>query len=115
MLLYLANVRTSTIMLTGRWKSDAFLLYLRKNIKEFTEGVTSSMISQPDVFFSISSTSNSGGSNDLPRRQLADRDDPRVPHADSISSTLRFNGPGNSENTSSAAAHFIAPALRIWG
>ena len=28
MLLYLANVRTSTIMLLGRWHSDAFLLYL---------------------------------------------------------------------------------------
>ena len=115
MLLYLANVRTSTIMLIGRWKSDAFLLYLRKNIKEFTEGVTSSMLSQPDVFFSLTST-NSGNNNDLPHRQLADRDDPRVPHADSISSAPRFNGPGNRKNTSSAATpHFIAPALRIWG
>ena len=30
MLLYLSNVRTSTIMLLGRWKSDAFLLYLQQ-------------------------------------------------------------------------------------
>lgn len=53
MLLYLANVRTSTIMLIGRWKSDAFLLYIRRQVKEFTEGVTLRMIDQSDTFFSI--------------------------------------------------------------
>ena len=48
MLLYLAQVRTSTIMLLGRWKSDAFLLYLRRQVKEFTDGIADTMTSQPE-------------------------------------------------------------------
>ena len=88
MLLYLANVRTSTIMLLGRWKSDAFLLYLRRQVKEFTEGVTHQMTSQPDIFFNIPSQPI----NDLPNCHQANRDNPMTSNIDSTASTARFNG-----------------------
>ena len=51
MLLYLArNVRTSIIMLLGQWKSDALLLYLQCQVKELTEGVTSTIQHVPFHF-----------------------------------------------------------------
>ena len=110
MLLYLANVRTSTIMLLGRWKSDAFLLYLRRQVKEFTEGVTHQMTSQPDLFFNIPTNPT----DDLPSRQRADRFDPMTSNTNSTASIARFNGLALRGNTS----HFNAnhtPAMHIWG
>lgn len=44
MLLYLAKVRTPTLMLLGRWASDAVLLYIRKQVLEFSEGITEEML-----------------------------------------------------------------------
>ena len=112
MLLYLAEVRTSTIMLLGRWKSDAFLLYLRKQVKEFTKGISSTMTNQPSTFLTIPSQR----STDLPNRHTADRDDPMTMNANSIASHARFHGPGSTGNTSSATAnHQHPPAFRIWG
>ena len=43
MAMYLANVPVFTIMLIGRWSSDAFLLYIRKQVQEFTRGVSALM------------------------------------------------------------------------
>ena len=40
MLMYLAKEPVYTIMLVGRWSSDAFLAYIKKQIKEFTRGVS---------------------------------------------------------------------------
>ena len=37
-------------MLTGRWSSDAFLAYIEKQVKEFTQGVSSRML-QHDTFY----------------------------------------------------------------
>jgi hypothetical protein len=53
MLLYLAKIPTATIMLLGRWKSDAFLLYLRRQVQEFAEGLSNAMMSMPDMFHNI--------------------------------------------------------------
>jgi hypothetical protein len=53
MLLYLAKVPTPTIMLLGRWKSDAFLLYLRRQVQEFAEGLSNAMMSMPTMFHNI--------------------------------------------------------------
>ena len=111
MLLYLSNVRTSTIMLVGRWKSDAFLLYLRRQVKEFTDGISNQMTSLPDTFFNIASSTNN---NDLPSRQRADIDDPMTSNVNSTASRARFNGLALRENTS----HFHrnhAPAFNVWG
>lgn len=44
MMLYLTKARTATIMEIGRWASDAFLLYIRKQVLEFSRGLTEQMI-----------------------------------------------------------------------
>ena len=48
----LNNVPTYTIMLVGRWSSDAFLRYIRQQVQEFTSGVSAKMI-QTNSFFSV--------------------------------------------------------------
>jgi hypothetical protein len=52
MAMYLAGVPVFTIMLLGRWSSDAFLRYIRKQVKEFSAGVSQMMIRQ-DNFYTI--------------------------------------------------------------
>jgi hypothetical protein len=52
MAMYLAGVPVFTIMLLGRWSSDAFLRYIRKQVKEFSKGITNKMI-QNETFFTI--------------------------------------------------------------
>ena len=46
MAMYLSpkRVPTYTIMLQGRWCSDAFLRYIRKQVTEFSIGVSEAMI-----------------------------------------------------------------------
>ena len=101
MLLYLAEVRTSTIMLLGRWKSDAFLLYLRRQVKEFTQGVTEAMTSQPNMFFQI------------PGLIRSQQDDPLVPHNDSIATINRFNG--TTKGKSGRSDPIFRQAMNVWG
>ena len=57
MFLHLAGVQVYFIMLIGRWKSDAFLLYLRQQVNEFTEGVSKAMVSSHtgNSFFTVPS------------------------------------------------------------
>ena len=50
MMLYLAREPIYTIMLLGRWSSDAFLTYIEKQVKEFTTGVSTRML-RHDTFF----------------------------------------------------------------
>ena len=44
MALYLAGVPVFSIMLVGRWSSTAFLKYIRKQVQEFLQGISSKMI-----------------------------------------------------------------------
>ena len=44
MAMYLARVPVYTIMLLGRWSSDAFLLYIRKQVEQFSHNVSVRMI-----------------------------------------------------------------------
>ena len=67
MAMYLDNTPTYTIMLLGRWSSDAFLRYIRKQIQEFSDGVSAGMIRMRN-FYTIP---------DLARH--SNRDDPRTP------------------------------------
>jgi hypothetical protein len=53
MVMYLAGVPVFTNMLLGRWSSDAFLHYIRKQVKEFSSGISNKMI-QNENFFTIS-------------------------------------------------------------
>jgi len=54
MAMYLAKVPVYTIMLLGHWSSDAFLRYIRRQVKEFSKGVSQRMIMN-EKFFTISS------------------------------------------------------------
>jgi hypothetical protein len=55
--MYLNNVPVCTIMLLGRWSSDAFLLYIRKQVEQFSRNVSSQMIQQP-TFHHITADAN---------------------------------------------------------
>ena len=44
MAMYLDDVPVYTIMLIGRWSSDAFLLYIRKQVEQFSHNVSNRMI-----------------------------------------------------------------------
>ena len=96
-------------MLLGRWKSYAFLLYLRRQVKEFTQDVTTQMGAQPDLFFTIPSESA-----DIPHQQASDRDDPRTSNPDSIASHSQFNGLPHKLGTANINP-LRPPALRVWG
>jgi hypothetical protein len=48
--MYLAGVPVFTIMLMGRWSSDAFLCYIRKQVKEFSSGISKRMITNEKIF-----------------------------------------------------------------
>ena len=41
MTMYLGEIPVYAIQLIGRWKSDSFMKYLRKQIKQFTLGISS--------------------------------------------------------------------------
>jgi hypothetical protein len=53
MAMYLNGIPVYTIMLLGRWSSDAFLRYIRKQVTEFSKGVARKMIQRP-VYFHVS-------------------------------------------------------------
>ena len=55
MALYLSRWPVSTIMLLGRWSSDAFLLYIRRQVQEFSAGVSADMVSQDTFFYNTRS------------------------------------------------------------
>jgi hypothetical protein len=50
MAMYLTGVPVFTIMLLGRWSSDAFLCYIRRQVQEFSSGVSSRMIASANFF-----------------------------------------------------------------
>jgi hypothetical protein len=56
MAMYLAGVPVFTIMLLGHWSSDAFLRYIRKQVKQFSRDISDKMI-QNEIFFTIPSAS----------------------------------------------------------
>jgi hypothetical protein len=56
MAMYLSGVPIYTIMLLGRWSSDAFLRYIRKQVKEFSKDISRKMLTK-DQFFTIPTTS----------------------------------------------------------
>lgn len=52
MAMYLAHVPDTTIQLIGRWKSAAFMRYIREQVDCFTSNISAQMIST-DSFFTI--------------------------------------------------------------
>lgn len=51
MAMYLAGVPVFTIMLIGRWSSDAFLRYIRRQVLQFSAGVSRRMVSDQSTDF----------------------------------------------------------------
>jgi hypothetical protein len=74
--LFLANHSTERIMLMGRWKSQAFLVYIRPQVIEWTNNMSGDMIRHDSY-------------TDASGLDMADPNIARVP-------TRRFNGPDNS-------------------
>jgi hypothetical protein len=64
MAMYLQGIPVYVIMLLGRWSSDAFLRYIRRNVQEFSRGVSQKMIANP-LYFTVPS---------------AELEDPRAPN-----------------------------------
>jgi hypothetical protein len=89
MAMYLNGIPVYTIMLLGRWSSDAFLWYIRKQVTEFSKGVARRMIQRP-VYHHVSH---------------ATREDPRTHNPQS--STANF-GIGNHGNDA------IRGAFAVW-
>ena len=52
MALFLAGVPVLTIMIIGRWRSDAFLRYIRKQVAMFSQNLTDKML-QVNSFFTM--------------------------------------------------------------
>jgi hypothetical protein len=75
MALFLMNHSTERIMLLGRWKSDAFLVYIRPQVLEWTNNMSKDMILH-DSFLDVSGF---------------DQHDPDLPRG----RPRRFNGPDN--------------------
>jgi hypothetical protein len=55
--MYLAGVPVFTIMMLGCWSSDAFLRYIRNQVKEFSTGISKKMI-QNENFSTVPPASN---------------------------------------------------------
>ena len=94
MALYLAKRPVSTIMLLGRWCSDAFLLYTRQQVQEVSSGISADMVSQMS-FFTIP---------DLEEHDL----DPHTRNSQSFANTISLNGPN------AVTSHAQRPAMHVW-
>jgi hypothetical protein len=88
MAMYLNGIPVYTIMLLGRWSSDAFLRYIRKQVTEFSKGVARKMIQRP-VYFHVSH---------------AEHDDPRTHNR--LSSAAN-SGMGHSGNDATRGAFAV--------
>jgi hypothetical protein len=66
--MYLAGVPVYTIMLIGRWSSDAFLRYIRKQVEQFSKDVAQRMLTHRS-FKTIPDLTTWSVSNDDPRQR----------------------------------------------
>ena len=64
--LFLMNHPVAKIMILGRWSSDAFLVYIRPQVLEWTNQMSSDMI-RNDSFFDASDSRRSGADDPLMR------------------------------------------------
>jgi hypothetical protein len=79
MAMYLNGIPVYTIMLLGRWSSDAFLRYICKQVTEFSKGVARKMIQRP-VYYHVSH---------------ADREDPRAHNRQAATANHGMGNRGN--------------------
>ena len=103
MALYLAKALVVTIMHVGRWSSDAFLLYIRRQVQEFSKDLTSHMVNSAQ-FFTIPDETE----EELDF-ETHDFYDPRTQNPNSLASLIRLSGPNGS------APRAPATAFHVWG
>ena len=93
MQLFLNKIHTYQIMLLGRWSSDALLRYIRRQVQEFSEGLSDTMIKKE--FFMI------------PDVETSDSQDPRTRNTASFSMA-------SSNDSTILGARFPVPAVSTW-
>jgi hypothetical protein len=92
MALFLMNHSVHRIMILGRWSSDAFLVYIRPQVLEWTNNMSKDMIFL-DAFFHVTEPTK------------ISNDDPRTRNSQSFASAQsQFNGP----------ATLLAPKLHLY-
>jgi hypothetical protein len=97
MQMYLQGAMVYTIMLQGRWCSDTFLLYICRQVQQFSTGLSTGMVKY-ESFFTI------------PDNKIHTRDDPRTRNRNSFALSLPLNGSGPNGRSSSA----IQPSVSLW-
>jgi hypothetical protein len=78
--MYLAGAPVYTIMLLGRWSSDAFMRYIRKQVISMSHGVSSKMISFEE-FYTVPDFVHNAADGDL-----------RTRNNTNLATTTSFNG-----------------------
>ena len=96
--LYLAKQPITTIMLLRRWSSDAFLLDIRRQVQEFSAGVSEAMLSCNN-YFTIPVIDND---------PTQERRNPRTRISLSFANTISLNGPN------ATTAHRQRTAMHVW-
>ena len=71
--LFLANTPVSRIMKIGRWVSEAFLVYIRPQVLEWTHNMSADMITH-DTFLDAAASRKTHPSDPLTRRRLFNGD-----------------------------------------
>ena len=92
MAMFMDDTPVFMIMLMGRWSSDAFLKYIRRQVLEFSKGMSHRMIKN-DFLFTIP-------------EQRALTDDPRTQNANSFATNLSMAPSSHRQN--------IRPSFSIW-
>ena len=67
MAMYLAGTPVYTIMLIGRWSSDAFMRYIRKQVLEMSHGISSKMLTYEE-FYTVPDFVHNAADGDLRSR-----------------------------------------------
>ena len=78
--MFLAGTPVYTIMLIGRWSSDAFMRYIRKQVLEASHGISAKMLSFED-FYTIPDFVHNTADGDLHTRNKSN-----------LATTTTFNG-----------------------
>ena len=94
--MYLDKFPVYTIMLQGGWSSDAFLLYIHRQVQQFSSRLSSGMV-QKEIFFTVPDTTP------------LSLDDPRTRNVNSIATAPVQNGPDVWQTAA------MQPAFHLWG
>ena len=97
MFLYIQRVLPDRIMLQGRWKSDAFLLYIRPQVARFSKGLSAAITNDNNNFFTVPEINlHNRGTLRLPMFNfdiVTNPEDPRTRSKNSFASHSNNNGP----------------------